>query len=246
MQVVVDRRGRPGEHAVEQRRDGARTRLSEGLAGKGREVRLEGRRAAVRRAASGRALRRRAAAEPRSRLFRGDRRATRAAGADGLWRELGRGHQFRRLPEQLPLLPAAAVQPLHEARVPRGLPGTRDLQARGRRHRAGRPGQVPGHAPVQPGVPVRQGVLQLYKEQVGEVHLLLPARGAGRGAGLRAAVSRPVALRRLPRGPGRADPQAGLRVEGRAAAAPGVRHRAERVLRAADPAAVFRLRRPLQ
>ena len=99
--------------------------------------RLERRRAATGRPAAGRELRRRDSAEPRCRVLRGHRRSVEAGKANGLWRELGRGHQFRRLPEQLPLLPAAAVQSLHQAGVPRGLPGAGDLQARAGRHRAG-------------------------------------------------------------------------------------------------------------
>ena len=73
-----------------------------------------------------------------------------------------------------------------------------------------------------------------------EVHLLLPAHRAGRRARLRTAVPRPPALRRLPRRRERADPQAGEPVEGRPAAPPGVRHAAERLLRAAALAAAVR------
>ena len=83
------------------------------------------------------------------------------------------------------------------------------------------------------------------KRKIAEVHLLLPAARAGRRAGLRAPVPGAAALRRLPRGR-RPDPQAGERVEGGAAAAPGVRHRAQRLLRAADPAAELRRRRALR
>ena len=54
-----------------------------------------------------------------------------------------------------------------------------DLQARGRRHRADRPGQVPRLAHVRLGLPLQEDLLQLAVGQGREVHLLLPRIEAG-------------------------------------------------------------------
>jgi nitrate reductase beta subunit len=103
-----------------------------------------------------------------------------------------------------------------------------DVQARRGRHRAGRPGPVPGLADVRHRLPVQEGVLQPPHRQGREVHVLLPAhRGRAAHRLLRdvrgaAALHRAVPLRRRPRhrgrvGGGRARP---LRSPARAAARP--------------------------
>ena len=79
------------------------------------------------------------------------------------------------LREHLPHVPAQAVRALPEPDLRRLLPLRLNLQARGRRHRAGRPGQVPRLAHVHLGLPVQEDLLQLEDRQGGEVHLLLPA-----------------------------------------------------------------------
>ncbi|KAG0958845.1 hypothetical protein G6F31_012246 [Rhizopus arrhizus] len=97
------------------------------------------------------------------------------------WEEiLGAEGNLRRLREDLHDVPAAPVRALPEPGVRIGVPVWRDLQARGRRHRADRPGQVPWLAHVRVGLPVQEDLLQLEERQVGEVHLLLPAQRDGR------------------------------------------------------------------
>ena len=71
----------------------------------------------------------------------------------------------------LPRLCEHCLNPTCVASLPLGL----DLQARGRRHRADRPGQVPRLAHVRVGLPVQEDLLQLEERQGREVHLLLPA-----------------------------------------------------------------------
>jgi hypothetical protein len=67
----------------------------------------------------------------------------------------------------------------------RGLVPVRlDLQARGRRHRPDRPGQVPRLAHVRLGLPVQEDLLQLAVGQGREVHLLLSAHRGGPADGL--------------------------------------------------------------
>jgi hypothetical protein len=88
-------------------------------------------------------------------------------------------------------------------------PVGRDVQARGGRHCARRPEQVPWLALLRLGLPVQEGLLQPSHRQGREVHALLPA-DRGRPAhdllrDLRRAdpLSRPRPLRRGPRAGGR-------------------------------------------
>ena len=89
------------------------------------------------------------------------------------------------------------------------LPVGRDVQARGGRHRARRPGPLPRLALLRLGLPVQEGLLQPQHRQGREVHALLPAdrdRPADDLLGdLRRAhpLPRPRALRRRPRAGGR-------------------------------------------
>ena len=93
------------------------------------------------------------------------------------------GHEFRGDPEgdlrpvrkHLHDVPAEAVRALPQPHLRGRLSFRRDLQARGRRHRPHRPGQVPGLADVRLGLPVQEDLLQLGLRQIGEMHLLLPA-----------------------------------------------------------------------
>ena len=62
-------------------------------------------------------------------------------------------------------VPAAAVRALPQSGLRRGLPVRRDLQARGRRHRPDRPGQVPRLAHVRLRLPVQENLLQLVERQ---------------------------------------------------------------------------------
>ena len=104
------------------------------------------------------------------------------------------------LPQDLRALP----EPLVRRLVPVG----RDVQARGGRHRARRPGPLPRLALLRLGLPVQEGLLQPPHRQGREVHALLPAdrdRPADDLLGdLRRAhpLPRPRPLRRRPR-PGR-------------------------------------------
>ena len=89
-----------------------------------------------------------------------------------------RGHaegDLRPVRKHLHDVPAAAVRALPQPGVRRGLPLRRDLQARGGRHRADRPGQVPRLAHVRLRLPLQEDLLQLVERQVREVHLLLSA-----------------------------------------------------------------------
>ena len=77
------------------------------------------------------------------------------------------------------VLPAAHLRALPQPVLRRVLPLGGDVQARGGRHRPGRPGQVPGLADVRLGLPVQEGLLQPPHRQGREVHLLLPRIEAG-------------------------------------------------------------------
>ena len=79
------------------------------------------------------------------------------------------------LREHLHDVPAAPVRALPEPGLCRQLPVRLYLQARGRRHRAGGSGQVPGLAHVHLRLPVQEDLLQLAERQGREVHLLLSA-----------------------------------------------------------------------
>ena len=76
------------------------------------------------------------------------------------------------------------------------LPERRDLQARGRRHRPDRPGQMPRLAHVRQRLPVQEDLLQLEDRQVREVHLLLPAHRDGRADRVLGNLRRPHPLPR--------------------------------------------------
>ena len=100
------------------------------------------------------------------------------------------------------VLPAAHLRALPQPVLRRVLPLGGDVQARGGRHRPGRPGPLPRLADVRVRLPVQEGVLQPPHRQGGEVHVLLPAH-RGRAADdllgdLRraAALPRAVPLRR--------------------------------------------------
>ena len=111
---------------------------------------------------------------------------------------------LRRVREHLHDVPAAPVRALPQSDVRRVVPVGLDLQARGGRHRADRPGQVPRLADVRVRLPVQEDLLQLVDRQGREVHLLLSAhrgRAADRVLGdLRRPhpLSRRAALRRRP------------------------------------------------
>ena len=87
------------------------------------------------------------------------------------------------------VLPAADLRALPEPLVRRLLPVGRDVQARGGRHRARRPGQVPRLALLRLGLPVQEGLLQPPDRQGREVHALLPA---DRGRACRRSARRPA------------------------------------------------------
>ena len=116
-----------------------------------------------------------------------------------------------RVRADLHVLPAAHLRALPQPLVRGVVPERRDLQARGGRHRPGRPGQVPRLAHVRLRLPVQEGLLQPPHRQGREVHVLLPAhRGRPADRLLRdlrrpAALHRPGALRRRPGARGRVD-----------------------------------------
>ena len=93
------------------------------------------------------------------------------------------GRQFRRHPEgylrpvrkYLHDVSAAAVRALPQSGLRRSMPIGGDLQARGRRHRPHRSGQMPRLAHVRIGMPLQEDLLQLVERKIREVHLLLSA-----------------------------------------------------------------------
>ena len=91
---------------------------------------------------------------------------------------------LRPVREHLHDVPAAPVRALPESGVRGELPFGLDLQARGGRHRADRPGQVPRLAHVRVRLSVQEDLLQLEERQGGEVHLLLPAHRSRPADGL--------------------------------------------------------------
>jgi nitrate reductase beta subunit len=101
----------------------------------------------------------------------------------GEFSQAQQGQELRRCPEghlrpvrkHLHDVPAAPVRALPEPGLRGIVPVGLDLQARGRRHRADRPGQVPRLAHVRLGLPLQEDLLQLAVGQGREVHLLLPA-----------------------------------------------------------------------
>ncbi len=86
---------------------------------------------------------------------------------------------LRRVREHLHDVPAAAVRALPQSDVRRVVPLGLDLQARGGRHRADRPGQVPRLADVRVRLPVQEDLLQLVVRQGREVHFCYPRIEAG-------------------------------------------------------------------
>ena len=224
LQERLDQPGRHGIRLVQQRRDQARHRLSEGLgkpealerrlapqeerqdraahrlemAGAGQYLR-QSRPAGDRRLLRAVHLRLRASAEGAGNVGDADRAPAfadhrRAHGEDRVGPQLGgnprrrirqalAGLQFRGRAEgnlrpvrkHLHDVSAAAVRALPQSGLRRGLSVRRDLQARGRRHRADRPGQVPRLAHVRVGLPLQEDLLQLVERKIREVHLLLSA-----------------------------------------------------------------------
>ncbi len=217
-----------GEHA-------ARTRHAARLGKDGRRLRRR-RQAATRQGAERGRVRRRLGLQLRrspARRARTQRAPEEDLRQPRLGHELGRGRRRRRVPQRLLLLPAAPVQPLHAPVLPGSVPERCALQARGRRPGAARRGSLPGRAAVPTGLPVQEDLLQRGAQRQPALHRLLPAPRAGRGARLRAPVSRTRRVHRLPRRRQLHGLQAGREVEGGAAAAPRVRDAPERLLRAA-------------
>ena len=91
---------------------------------------------------------------------------------------------------------AAAVRALPQSGLRRGLSVRRDLQARGRRHRPDRPGQVPRLAHVRVRLPVQEDLLQLVERKIREVHLLLSAHRGRPADGVFGNLRRPHPLSR--------------------------------------------------
>ena len=83
------------------------------------------------------------------------------------------------VPEHLPSLPAAHLQPLHQPGLRRLLPLGRHAKREGGRHRPGRPGPLPRLAHVHLGLSLQEGLLQLGVVQGREVHRLLPRVESG-------------------------------------------------------------------
>jgi hypothetical protein len=98
--------------------------------------------------------------------------------------------------EHLPHVPAAHLQSLHQPGLRRLLPLRRNVQAGGGRHRAGRPGPLPGLAHVHLRLPLQEGVLQLGIGQGREVHRLLSPRRIGHAHGVLRILRRPHPLQR--------------------------------------------------
>ena len=94
-----------------------------------------------------------------------------------------------RVRADLHVLPAPHLRALPQPLVRRVVPQRRDLQARGGRHRPGRPGPLPRLADVRVGLPLQEGLLQPPHRQGREVHLLLPAH---RGRPARPSAPRPA------------------------------------------------------
>ena len=89
----------------------------------------------------------------------------------------------------LHVLPAAHLRALPQPVLHGVLPVRRDLQARGGRHRPGRPGPLPRLAPVHHRMPVQEDLLQPQDRQGREVHALL---SAARGRAARRCAPRPA------------------------------------------------------
>ena len=108
-----------------------------------------------------------------------------------------RGQGEVRVRADLHVLPAAHLRALPQPLLRRLLPRRGDLQARGGRHRPGRPGQVPRLADVRVRLPLQEGLLQPPHRQGGEVHVLLPAHRGGSTHGVLGDVRRQAALHRV-------------------------------------------------
>ncbi|SPS00970.1 conserved hypothetical protein [Cupriavidus taiwanensis] len=100
------------------------------------------------------------------------------------------------LREHLHDVPAAPVRALPEPGLRGLVPVRLDLQARGRRHRAGRPGQVPRLAHVHLGLPVQEDLFQLAERQGREMPVLLSAHRGRPAHGLLRDLCRPHPLPR--------------------------------------------------
>ena len=101
-----------------------------------------------------------------------------------------------RVRENLHVLPAADLRALPEPLLHGVLPVRCDLQAVRGRHRAGRPGPVPGLAPVHHRLPVQEDLDHPQDRQGREVHVLLPARRGRAAHGLLGDLRRATALSR--------------------------------------------------
>ena len=110
-------------------------------------------------------------------------------------RRRAEGH-LRPVRKHLHDVSAAAVRALPQPGLRRGVPVGRDLQARGRRHRPDRPGQVPRLADVRLRLPVQEDLLQLVVGQIGKVHLLLSAHRGRPADGVLGNLRRPHPLSR--------------------------------------------------
>jgi nitrate reductase beta subunit len=124
-----------------------------------------------------------------------------------------RGHpegDLRPVRKHLHDVPAEAVRALPQPHLRGRLPLRRDLQARGRRHRPDRPGQVPRLAHVRLGLPLQEDLLQLVDSGKSEkCTFCFPRIEVGTADGLFRDLRRPhplsrrAALRRRPHRGGR-------------------------------------------
>src|SRR5574337_1236365 len=109
-----------------------------------------------------------------SELGRDPRRRVRQAQQGLQLRSRAEGH-LRPVRKHLHDVPAAPVRALPQPDLRGVVPLRFDLQARGRRHRPDRPGQVSRLADVRVRLPVQEDLLQLGFGQGREMHVLLPA-----------------------------------------------------------------------
>ena len=147
--------------------------------------------------ASALADQRRAHGEDRvgSELGGNSRRRIRQALEGRKFRRRAEGH-LRAVRKHLHDVSAAAVRALPQPGLRCGLSLRRDLQARGRRHRPHRPGQVPRLAHVRVRLPVQEDLLQLVERKIREVHLLLSAHRGRPADGVLGDLRRPHPLSR--------------------------------------------------
>src|SRR5690606_32709787 len=94
----------------------------------------------------------------------------------GLQLRGGGKRDLRPVRKYVPDVSPPPVRALPQSVLPRGLPDRSNLQARGRRHRPHRPGEMPRMDDVRHGVPLQEDLLQLAYREIRKVHLLFPAR----------------------------------------------------------------------